>query len=413
MTQSTNLYSATNSVFSTASTTLYGAFNSEGAARAAEVTSEAPVQAKWRCGAATIKNMYAYCPTMGRTTDTTVNCRIAGANTAVVITLTASGGAGVYSDTTHTVSIADGDTFDYTLVTGTGSGSVILSLNAEVEFASTSKAPITNYGAVLSVTSSGFCVVGGGVLIRSAEATVECQALEACVLSNIQLYVSTNVSAAGMDWKLRKNAADPAGQPKIAAATIGTNTNSFFEDTTNTLSLASGDTYCYACSAPSAAIGLRLASCTYSSNSGTPIQAVASNLASDGTAAAGATTYSTFGVNNTGSTETQWQLYAPMAYTISMFSARVYTNALASGTATGRVRKNAADGNENISFAVGETGVHQDTTNSDVLALGDKLSLKFVGGTGGAARFSWVGALMAGVTSVASASGAMMMTGAG
>ncbi len=58
--------------------------------------------------ACTFKNLYANITTNGSTTDTTITLRVNGASSALVATATAST-TGVFSDTTHSVSVNAGD----------------------------------------------------------------------------------------------------------------------------------------------------------------------------------------------------------------------------------------------------------------------------------------------------------------
>ncbi len=101
--------------------------------------------------------------------------------------------------------------------------------------------------------------------------------------------------------------------------------------------------------------------------------------------------YYTGGVMANGSasaTEADVQFYVTKAGTFSMLSANV-TAQNATGDSTLTFRINGADGNNTITFASGVTGLVQDTTHTDTVAVGDLINFQLSYTAGTATFSSW------------------------
>lgn len=69
------------------------------------------------------------------------------------------------------------------------------------------------------------------------------------------------------------------------------------------------------------------------------------------------------------------------AGTLKNLQVAVSANARTSST-TVRIRKNAANGNQTLSVGAGATGIFEDTTNTDAVAIGDSVGHRFISGLG-------------------------------
>jgi len=114
MTQSALAYAPSTSTVSTASTTWYGPWNTEGALTQLE-TSEPPTQAIGRGGAATLTKMRVRASTNARSTNTLVTARLNTADSALIVTITGGGGANTYVNMTDSMALADGDLWNYSI----------------------------------------------------------------------------------------------------------------------------------------------------------------------------------------------------------------------------------------------------------------------------------------------------------
>ncbi len=101
--------------------------------------------------------------------------------------------------------------------------------------------------------------------------------------------------------------------------------------------------------------------------------------------------YYTGGVNANGQSaaaEAEVQFYITKAGTYTGLSVNV-TVANATGDSTLTFRKNGADGNNTVTVSSGATGLFQDTTNSDTVAVGDLVNFNLTYTAGSAAFSSW------------------------
>lgn len=404
MTESTMAYASSNTSYSADSTTTYGPFNADGG-QAVSDTSETASQAIWRGGSVTVKNFRVRAGANSRTTNTLVRMRVNGANGNGLVTVTGSSGPGIFTDLVNTDALTDGDTWDYSVTTGTGAGGTNVSLSCQIEKASGQiSAPLALYGSAAQ-TGLRYHVPGAGSFASgTSEANAAGTALETATLTNLQVYVRTNTSAAGMEIRVRKNTAD--GNLVIAAATMGTATG-WFEDVTNSVSLSAGDTWCFKNTAPSASITLGYVGVTYAGATAGRTSMYSPTFA----LSAGTTAYNPLGRSGWGATEGNCQWAMPFSGTLSLFSARVPTNATSTST-TLIVRKNTADGSGTLVYTAAETGLKQDVTNSDSFSAGETIGVKAVAGATGSFGLAWMGALLQGPVTGAGGSG-MMLMGAG
>jgi len=404
VTQAALAYAAGTSSVATDSTTWYGPWGTQGALTQLE-TTEAPTQAIVR-GAFTLKNFYARPHTNTRSTNSSVLIRKNGA-TSVTMTLP-NGSTSPVVDTSSTVSYADGDTWNYAIVTSTGGGNLGVNVSAQIETSAQSFNTLAAFGSVSSTTSARYYCLGGTIAATNVEANANAKALEgASTLSNLQIYVRTNPSAAGFDVRSRVNGAN--GNQLIAAATIGTATG-WFEDTTNTDSPSIGDLFCVTTSAPSSAItigylGMKL-------KGGSAGTSMMSGLISGTALAAGATRYSPF-TSSFGATEGQNNISAPYDCNMSKLTAYVQANSSTTDvTLVSRVA--AADGSNTLTLtALTAPAYYQDTTHTTAITAAQSIGIKASGGTTASVTIGWIGCLLTDPNAGGGVSGGMLTMGAG
>lgn len=116
----------TNAVLNTLGATFYQSpYNSAGYTTAAQAYFVMPC-------AATLSNLYVYAETNASTTNCTTTLYVNGSTTALVVTVTALT-TGVFSDTTHSVSVSAGDLICWQLnaaTTGAIGGSISMKITA-------------------------------------------------------------------------------------------------------------------------------------------------------------------------------------------------------------------------------------------------------------------------------------------
>ena len=203
----------------------------------------------------------------------------------------------------------------------------------------------------LSFNQTLYCVCGNGhAVMREVEAQTQVTYRTAGILSNLWVRVSLNLILDGASTiRVRKNGANGNQVVSFAASTTGT-----AEDTTNTDSVAAGDELNY-----SVVIGgttgnffPRLLNILFAASSDTVIR------------------HTAMGINSLVVASTT--VYIPLY---------IYSNARTT-TTTFRSRVNGANGNLAVSVGSTQTGIFEDTANSDTLAANDDVNYSVTTGTG-------------------------------
>lgn len=345
-------------------------------------TTEAFCQVKWR-GAATFANWYVNVPTNGRATATALALRQNGADTAVVISITA-GATGVFADTTHSVAIADGDLVCGAITTGTGAGTItLIGTGHEVGTTGQTFSMVGNSssaaGSTLS-TNNSTTTYGVGVTNSSGtESRTQMRAAEAAVLSNFQIYVSANARTTTTSAGTRKGGSNLTQVVSITAGATG-----LFEDTTHSDTLVIADLYNFRITwgASAEALTWRMMGCKYTSP--TANVSVLTCSAQAFAQSAGSTFYyPAAGAGQTASaTESVERTPAPYPGTLANAGVVVSANA-SSTTTTFAVRQNGATTGLTVAVGAGATGQFADTTHTVDIAAGDLLNWIGSGATTG------------------------------
>ena len=207
----------------------------------------------------TLSNLRAYV-TAARATNTTLKTRINGADGAQSVTLTAST-TGAFEDTTNTDSISSGALICAATVTGTGTDTLTIS-NVSVLYTTTT-AGVSALGAGAASTTltsgvTGFYSPLGHMRGFTTENQAQQIAPFAGTASRMAVIVSANASTATTTMVLRKNGADTAVTFAIGSSATGT-----FADTTNSVSVSTGDLICIQGSGANGTVTFRSMSLRY------------------------------------------------------------------------------------------------------------------------------------------------------
>lgn len=181
--------------------------------------------------AGTWKNLFVHVNANARTSTTTVTGRLNGADTALILSITA-GATGFVEDTTHSVAIAADDDLNYEIATGTGSGEAISisTISSEIE-TTNRKFPLFLGSSGASSVSSAltrYGAIAGQVSLNATEANVSNAAKVNMIMRNMTVYISANTLNDTTTVRTRKNTGNGAMSIAIATTLTG-----LFEDAVN------------------------------------------------------------------------------------------------------------------------------------------------------------------------------------
>lgn len=412
---SSALFATNTTNITTASTTWYGAFNATGVGSIVSDTTELPAQMRFRDrgegGAYTFKNLHVRVGVNSRTTNTVITFRKNGADSALTVTSAPGAGISRITDRTNTVSIVEGDSFNYSLTTGSGTGAFVAAgIGVELQTSGPVFSYICSNGSA-TATSARYWVPGGVLTNSTNETNMRARALEAFTASNLSIYLRTNGQAsAGMEARFRNNGAN--GSQLIPAATIGTAASAWFEDTTNTDSVVSGNPFSFYTGVPTGGATVTVGHLGVRYKSSDPNTfSLMGNLSTIQLNAA-TTRYTPIIGAVLATPETSAQVETPLALTLSMLSLYVAGTNGSTTPVSVVSRKNEATGNQNITITAGTIATFfQDTTNTDSLAVtagvGDRFDVMMSGATTGGVSINWIGVKAS--TPASSSGGARIM----
>lgn len=198
------------------------------------------------------------------------------------------------------------------------------------------------------------------------------------VFSN--LYINVTVNDRGTSTlRTRKATANANLAVSVTASTTGK-----FEDTTNTDAVTAGDNWhlSLVTGAGGTSFQYRTFMVLFAATTNTVSRVGADGNNSVSTASSTQTAPLAGDGNHTaGGTDSVMGVTYRTAGTLSNLHTNINTNARTT-TTTLRSRKNSANGNLAVSIGAGVTGVLEDTSNSDTIAVNDLVNIAFVTGTG-------------------------------
>lgn len=211
----------------------------------------------------------------------------------------------------------------------------------------------------------------------TVEANMSVRYRTAGVLSGLYCVVSANSVSATTTVRSRVNAGNGNQLISIPSSTTGQ-----FEDSSNSDNISSGDTVCYQVITGATGTSIRIVniSSIFEASSNTVkrfsvVQPMSTSTASQ-------TNYTGMVGNLTmTATEANVQTNIKIAGTAKNFFVYISANARTTNT-TYRTRKNTANGNMSVSVGSTLTGIFEDTTNTDTLAVDDDYCYQRVTGTG-------------------------------
>lgn len=222
-----------------------------------------------------------------------------------------------------------------------------------------------------SLTNYFYNGQGGGTSNGSTESFVAVVNRAPGTYSNLYIRITANDRGTSTG-RMRVNAAN--GNQSVSITGTGE-----FEDTSNTDAVVAGDKTCYSITTGAGGTTFipTVMSCKFAATTNTITRFAI-------TAASTNTTFQPLaGVGSTSGTETNTQFKVKTSGTFKNLFVTVSANTR-DGTATYRLRKNAANGNSVISVTTLSTGDFEDTSNTDAVVSGDLVNYSFsVAGTTG------------------------------
>lgn len=283
----------------------------------------------------------------------------AGDTMAVSCVIPADGGSGVCAPRTLSVVYVPTDT--------TKSVLPLVAQAVSTLGASVSTASATRFNDCATQIYSAF-----GIANTEAAETLRIQS--ACTTSRLRVVVTANTRTTNTIFSTRKNAAD--GTQSVTFGNVETGTK---EDASNSDTLAVGDDYCY--------------SITSSTGAGTLVMRTIQTWYSATTrmfpwylGISGNQLYDTSGGNffegasggllgSVTSTEVGTQFTVrSTGFVLKKLTVNVRTSTYAGGGATFSTRRNTAAGAQSVSYGAAETGLKEDTTNTDTVVATDVVS---------------------------------------
>ena len=334
--------------------------------------------------AGTLSKLWLFVDSNSITASSTFRTRKNGANGNISVSIPAST-SGEFEDTTNTDSVAVGDEINFQSVTGS-SGSLMFFKSTRIIWGATTNTvyfyTVGNNTGFSTASVTRYMIlcgdVGSGFLISETNMFTEMNL--AGTLKNMFLRISSNARTTDTTFRVRKNTAD--GNEVI---TVGGSATGFFEDTTNTDSIADGDDVNLSLTTGTGTEEINIETIK------TEFETTDNNtliLAADVDGflhSSGVTSYFTLcGVVAASDIE-------DLVATDAGITNRDFKNASivvsandTTASSTLKFRKNAADGNMSISIGSGVTGLFEDNTNTDsVTAITDEINYQTIIGTGG------------------------------
>lgn len=243
-----------------------------------------------------------------------------------------------------------------------------------------------NAGAVQNFTLSiGMGHLGGS---SGAETGLQIPFRTAGTLSGLMIRVTANSFSNAVTFKSRIAAAD-ANQ----VVTVGAGLTGDFQDTTHSDAIAgTGDLVDVMLNIPAQSASFTYAICSFKFLATATTDTVVRHhsLGSSTTAAPGTTHYKSLtSLGSTQTVEAREQFKVKLAGTYKNFFANISTNTLSTASTTFRLRKNTANGNCNVVVGAGLTGIFEDTSNTDTVAVDDLVNTQSVIGSGGTGTISY------------------------
>lgn len=355
----------------------------------------------------TFSKLFAYVSANTNTGNSTIT--LSKSLTATTLTVTyGSTQTGIKEDTSNSVLFANTDEANWIVfVPNTGAATSCTFNLIACQFAPTTTTDCISFLAVNSSSTVANSAVTE-YLVPSGDTVAENTATEAnCkfrirgtfISSDFYTNISTNARTSTTTFLTRKNGANGAQSVAYTSTQTGIK-----EDTSNSDSLAAGDDFCYAVTTT----GAGAQSLTFKHWSSSIISTNSefiflSGLTPGASIAANSTAYipPSGDVASPSATEANVQAYPQFTFTAKEFGSFVTTNTSIVLSTVFTVRDNGANGNGTVTYTAGQTGLKNDSVNTDTITSGtDEIDYSILNNDlTGVTTVSWVG--LVGVVSAA------------
>ena len=315
----------------------------------------------------TWSNMFCRVPANGNPATTTMRSRIGGVNGNQVLTIAGST-TGIFEDTSNTDALVAGNLINYQFIDGGAEGeATTYTLMCSVLAHAGSTGPMgSNDESNAGVTADNFYPLAGDASQTTTEANTQLTARAMTAIRNLRGY-NRDTSTTNQILRSRVNGGNGAQSVTITASSAG-----WYEDTTNTDTLAAGDEF----------------NAMFDFQSGTSASLDRWGCEADGATrhayvgatsiAATTTRYAPLNGSGVNATESTCQYDCGKAVTLKNLFVNVTVNASATAPIVG-LRKNGSTV-ITISVTALTTGVFEETSTQVEVADGDDINYIFTAG---------------------------------
>lgn len=331
--------------------------------------------------AGTYSNLSVNIPTSTLASTISFRFRKNGANGNQVITVT-GGASGYFTDASNTDSVVSGDKINYSAVGGAGSGGqscTVDQLNTLFKSTTNSVSKFhTGAYTITTASSTSFGNIGQTGTPNTDELLSQATTKTIATLKNMCISVTSNTRSTNTTINTRINGVDGNLTLTIAGAATG-----FFEDSSNTDNIISGDLINYKHVTGTGSGTLSIRTClldfettnnqTNYSSGRTGASAIAINVV----------TWMPFASNGTNITlESIANIKSLTTFIASKFNCNIRLNSVTATTIL-VFRKNGINRNQTISVPASTTGYFEDAVNEDMVFVGDNYNCQVSTGASG------------------------------
>lgn len=354
--------------------------------------------------AGVFSNLYIYVKANTITDTTVITLRKSVADTALTVSYT-SGETGIKEDTSNSVSFAATDEAAYKVDVPSVVGTTNINFTMfGMKFTPTDTSKSVNVFPAISLSGSfaanetNYRPPVNATSMTATEANAKYRVRASFTSSNLFVFVLSNSRTTDMTFKTRVNGANGNQSVTYTSGETGVK-----EDTSNTDSLVAGDDYNYSVITGNSAEAMTVnTTCTQLTGTASKFPLLAGRIGGASNNFNVTRYIPVHGELSGPFIEADAQIYPRFTFTAKELGAYVTVNTIATSPTTFTVRDNGADSAVVISYAAGETGLKNDSSNTAVITSGtDEVSYKIATpNTSGAITYTWIG--MIGETASAS-----------
>lgn len=338
-----------------------------------------------------VSNLWVRVVSNGVSATSTISSRVNGSagNQSVPVT---SGSTGDFTDSSNTDTLADGDTFSSQTTVGAGGTTFNPSLYSYKFAASADTVALLSNTANISggaaSTTYYFSLTGGFSSLITTEANVQTKMKHAGTLSHWYFWVQTNGRTTDTIYRSRINGSNG----NLLVTVTGSSTGGF-SDTSNSDTYAVDDLVCISGTTGTGS-GNVIAGQQIHNTTTDRTMTLAAGVSSLVINASVTAYFSSTG--HLANVATEINTRGEIAFDATASKLEIYISAnTVSATSNLRLRKNGANGNQNVSITASTSGWFDDPSNSDSLTAGDEFNYQLItGGSGTSLTVQMVAMLM-------------------